>query len=86
MLELYDINELPEGTFPLSFNIINRYQREDLVLSEKLNSAEYKKGSFRGGQNTIKIGTYKDKIFISQKLQKYVVKWYHNYLLCTGLY
>ena len=81
MLELYDIDELPEGTFTLSFNTIDQYQREEPVLLEKLNSAEYQKGSFRGGRNTIKLVTYKNKILIPQKLQKYVVKWYHTYLL-----
>ena len=28
MSELYDTEELPEGTFPLSFNLIASYQRE----------------------------------------------------------
>ena len=49
--ELYDIEELPEGKFTLSFKIIDRYQREELMLTEKLTCAEYKKGSFRGGRN-----------------------------------
>ena len=85
MSELYDIDELPEGTFPLSFNIIDRYHWEDPPILEKLNSAEYQKGYFRGGRNTIKLVTYKNKIVIPQKLQKYVVKWYHTYLLHPGL-
>ena len=38
--ELYDIDELPDGTFSLSFNIIDRYQREYPFLTEKLNSAD----------------------------------------------
>ena len=28
MLELYDIKELPKGTFPISFNLTDRCQRE----------------------------------------------------------
>ena len=83
--ELYDIDELPEGMFPISSNIIDRYQREDPVLSEKLNSVEYQKGYFCGGRNTIKLVTCKNKIVIPQKLQKYVVKWYGTYLLHPGL-
>ena len=83
--ELYDIDELLESMFSLSFNIIDGYQREDPFLSEKLNSAEYQKGYFRGDRNTIRLVTYKNKIVIPQKLQKYVVKWYHTYLLHTGL-
>ena len=74
MSELYDIDKLAEGKFLLSFNIIYRYPWEDSVLSGKLNSAEYQKGYFCGGQNTIKLIMYKDKIVIPQKLQKYVVK------------
>ena len=85
MSELYDIGELLDGTFPLSFKIIDRYQREYLFLTEKLNSIEYQEGSFRGGQNTIKLEMHKSKIVITQKLQKYVVKCYHTYILHLGL-
>ena len=46
MSELYDINELPEGMFPLSFNSIDRYHQEDPFLWEKPNSTEYQKGVF----------------------------------------
>ena len=81
MLELYDIKELPYGTFPLSFKLIDCYHREDPTLSEKFNSAEYIKGSFRGGRNTINLVTFNDETVILQLLQKYVVKWHHAYLL-----
>ena len=74
MLELYNTKEPPEGMFPLSFKIIDRYQQEDPVLTEKLTCIEYKKGSFRGGRNTIKLVTIKDIIVIPQILQKYDVK------------
>ena len=36
MSELYNIDELPYGTFPLSFKIIDHYQREDPFLLENL--------------------------------------------------
>ena len=81
MSELYNIDELPEVTFPLSPNIIDHYLREYPVLTEKLNYAEYQRGSFCGGRNTIKTFTYKSKIVILHKLQKYILKWYHTYLL-----
>ena len=71
--------------FPLSFNIIDCYQQYHPSLTEKLNCAKYKKGSFHGSRNTIKLVTYKDKIIIPQNFQKYVVKWYHMYLLHTGM-
>ena len=85
MSELYDIEEFPEDTFSLSFNIIYHYQQEDPFLTEKITCAEYSKGSFRGGQRIINLITYKYKIDIPQKLQKYIVKWYHTYILHPGL-
>ena len=81
MLEIYDIKELPEGTSPLSFNLIDRYQREDPFIMEKIKCAEFTKGSILGGCNNIDLITYKDKIVIPHKLQKYVLKCYHTYLL-----
>ena len=53
MSELYDINELPDGTFPLSSNLLYLYQKEDPLLSEKIKYAEYQKGYFCGGHNNI---------------------------------
>ena len=73
MSEIYDTEELSEGTFPLSFKLIYSYQREDPILTKKLKSAEYIKGYFRGGLNTINFVTFNDKIVIPQLLQKYVV-------------
>ena len=70
MSELYHIEELPEGTFPLLLNFIDRYQQGDPFLTEKLKCKKYTKGSFCGGQNTIELVTYEDKIVIPQKLQK----------------
>ena len=85
MPELYDIEEMPEGTFPLYFNLIDRYHQEDPFLTEELKWAEFTKGYFRVGRSTIDLITYKYKRVIPQKLQKYVVKWYHTYLLHPGL-
>ena len=85
MLELYDIEELFEGTFPLYFNLIDLYQQEDPIPTEKLKCAEYSTGSFRGCRSTIKFVTHKYKIVIPRLIQKYVVKWYHAYLLYPGM-
>ena len=41
MSKLYDIEELPEGMFPLSFRLTDRYNQEDSVLIEKIKCAEY---------------------------------------------
>ena len=85
MSEIYGIKGFPDGKFPISFNLIDRYQRGDSFLTEKLKFAKFKKGSFRGGRNTIELITYEGKIVIPQKLQKYLVKWYHTYLLHLGM-
>ena len=74
MLELYNTKEPPEGMFLLPFKIIGRYQQEDPVLTKKLTCIEYKKGSFRGGINTLKLVTIQNIIVIPQIIQKYVVK------------
>ena len=83
--ELYNIYELLDGMFLLYFKLIDRYQWEDSFLTEKLKYATYQKGYFRGGRNTIELVTYKDKIVIPHKLQRYVVKLYHTYILHPGL-
>ena len=46
MLEIYNIEELPEGTFNLSFKFIDVYRWEYPILTEKLKCAEYIEGSF----------------------------------------
>ena len=52
---------------------------------EKLKCAKYKKSSFCGSRNTIELVTYNGKIVIPQKIQKYIVKYYHTYILHPGL-
>ena len=85
MSDLYDTKEIPDVTFHLYFKLTELYQRQYLTLTEKLTGAEYSMGSFRVVRNTIKVVMYKDKIFILQKFQKYVVKWYHTYIFHPGL-
>ena len=69
MYEIYNIKEIPDRTFPLQFNIIGCYQREDPILMETLNCADYQTGYFFGDQNNTKIVTCEDKIVITQQLQ-----------------
>ena len=65
-MELFDIEEIPEGTFPQSFKLIERYHQEEPTLTEILTRAEYKKGSFCGGWNTIELITYKNKYYLNK--------------------
>ena len=39
MLELYNIDEITDGKFILPLKLIDRYQKEDPFLSEKLKRA-----------------------------------------------
>ena len=41
MSELYGIEELPHDTFTIYFKLIDRYQREDHILIEKVTCTEY---------------------------------------------
>ena len=85
MLEIYDIYELPDDTFLLYFKLIYLYQQEYPFLLEKLKCEIYIKGSFCGVRNTIKLVTYKDRIVVPHKFQKYILKLYQTYLLHSGL-
>ena len=40
LLEIYDVEEIKMGTFPLKFTAIYHYQREDPVIQAKLISAK----------------------------------------------
>ena len=42
---------------------------------------KYEKGFFRDSHNSINFITYDNKIVIPEKLQKYVLKWYHTHPL-----
>ena len=55
MSEFYNIKELSDGKFPLSFKHVDLYHQEDPFLLEKLRCGRYQKGSFRGAWNTIKL-------------------------------
>ena len=52
MSELFEINELPEGEFPMILNIIDQYQQKDPCLTDKLKCDKYKGGYFCGVRNT----------------------------------
>ena len=57
MLELYEIDEMLEGTFPIYFQCVDLYKREDPFLLEKRKCAKYEKGYFCGGRNTVELVT-----------------------------
>ena len=52
---------------------------------EKIKSNIQNRLFFVGGNTINNIIKCKNKIVIPQKIQKYVVNWYHTYFLRTGL-
>ena len=84
LAESYGVDQLDGDTFPLTYRMINKYQRKDKEMVEKLKCANYHTKYFRGGGNTFMIICKNDKIVVPEIIRKYVVNWYHTYLLYTG--
>ena len=49
--EINDIEEIPEGIFPINLKLIQRYQWLEPIIRAKYKDGTYHKGSFRGGSN-----------------------------------
>ena len=82
MLEINDIEELPEGIFLINLNLIKKYQRTEPIIKDKFKNGNYHKVLFCGSSNIyVKIITCKDKIVIPSKIQSYVLHWYHTYII-----
>ena len=71
MPRVFDINEIPEGAFLITLNIIDQYKWKNPGLTEKkLKSVKYKITYFSGAGNAILgIMMCENKISIPQKLQ-----------------
>ena len=66
----------------MNLKLIQEYQRLKPSIRAKYNDGTYHKGYFRGGSNIdLSLITCNDKINIPLKLQRYVLHWYHTYLL-----
>ena len=86
MSEINDIEEIPEGNFPIILKWIHRYQRAEPSMIAKYKNGTYHKGSFYGvGNADLNFITCEDKIVIPEKLQSYIFHWYHTYFLCPGM-
>ena len=86
MSEINDIEELPEGNFPINLKPIKKYQQSEPSLMAKYKYGTYHKGYFGGGSNIyLKLITCKDNSVIPSKIQVYVLHWYHTYLLHPGM-
>ena len=86
MSEINDIEELPEGTLPINLKFIkkNHWLEPSIIAKNKTGTSH--KGYFRVGSNVdLKLIVCKDNIVLLQKLQSYVLHWYHTYLLRPGM-
>jgi transposase InsO family protein len=75
--------ETKETDFPLSPELIAKYQRKDKTLKNKIQkglSNNYSTTKVEG----VEVITYHDKIYIPKQLQPRVVAWYHEYLVHPG--
>ena len=82
--ESYSVEKLDSNTLPLTYQTIDKYKRKDKNIVEKLKRANYHNKYFRGGVNTFMIICKNDKIVVPTILRKYLVNWYHTYLLYPG--
>ena len=80
----FGLESLPEGTFPLRYSILDKYQQEDQKLLENLKRGVYTAKTFRGGGKEFLIIFKEEKIVIPTQLREYVLNWYHTYLLHPG--
>ena len=80
----FGLEELPEGTFPLRYSILDKYQQKDQEMVKALRAGQYQTKTFRGGGKEYLLITQDGKIVVPKVLQQYVLNWYHTYLLHPG--
>ena len=51
MSEINNIEELPEGTFPINLKLIQKYQHIEPSIISKYETGKYHQGSLSGGSN-----------------------------------
>ena len=83
--ENFGNDELDDDIFPVSYSLIDKEQQKDKKLLAKLKLGHYGITSFLGGDKTVNLVTWKEKIVIPSSLENRVAKWYHTYLLHPGI-
>ena len=68
LAESYSVDQLDGNILPLTYQTINKYQRKDKELVEKLKCANYHTKSFRGGRNKFMLICKNDKIVVPEIL------------------
>jgi hypothetical protein len=83
MADCYDLHydDLPDDAFPISYTFIDCKQKKDKTLLKQAQTHSYSLKKFHGGNATVRLLCFKDKIVIPTSLTKQIIQWYH-YLLC----
>ena len=84
LAELYGVDKLDDDIFPLKYKIIDKFQQKDPKVMDNLKRAIYHTETFCGGGKERQLICKNGKIVIPAALQKYVLNWYHTYLLHPG--
>ena len=85
LAERYCVEKLDSNAFSLTYQTIDKYQRKDKELTDKIKVANYHTKYFLGGGNTFILICKNDRIIMPEIIQKYVVSWYHTHLLHPGM-
>jgi hypothetical protein len=82
--EHYGQEKLSSDMFPVTYSLLDSYQRMDKPLQNLLCKTGYHHHSFHGGGKIYKLICKNKKIVIPNALQEHVVRWYHNVLCHPG--
>ena len=77
----YDDADLPASIYPIRYHDIEKSQKTDTKLNQKLVShKDYTINTFRGGNQKHRLICRNSKICLPAALQKKTVDWYHKML------
>ena len=86
LAEIYCVYKLDGDTFPLKYQNIEKYQRKYRKMIAKMKRAKYHTKYVCGGGKVTKLICKGNKIIMITILLKFVVRWYHAYLIHPVMY
>ena len=86
-LYAFDEEDLPETSFPLSYEFLGKEQSTDAAILKELakTKSRYSFTPFTGGGKTRELICYNGKIVVPTRLPPRVIQWYHDYLGHPGI-
>ena len=88
LAEYYGLDDvdLPDDAYPLKFSLIDKEQKRDIHLLNKIKkNPAYTTKIFHGGGNSYNLIVKHGKIVIPRTLQSRTIKWYHEQLCHPGI-